>query len=102
MLTSLGGNGGGGSIFCTSSLKQKSRFAGAQSRNDDANQDEMNEFSSYAPEKSEMGRLTKEKANRANSSNPSVWCSDSGATSMSCHLAIGRSLRSWTGKAAEP
>jgi len=30
-----------------------------------------------------MGHFTNEKGNRANSSNPSVWCFDSGATSMS-------------------
>lgn len=37
------------------STKQKSWFAGAQSSNDDTNQDEMDEFSSYTVERSEMG-----------------------------------------------
>jgi hypothetical protein len=66
------------------STKQKGRFAGVQSSNDGhAHQDDMDEFSSYAIERSEMGHFTNEKGNRANSSNPSVWCFDSGATSMS-------------------
>ena len=63
--------------------KQKGRFVGERNNNNDANQEEMDEFSSYAIEKSEVGRFTSDKANHASSSNPSVWCFDSGATSMS-------------------
>ena len=65
-----------------SSTKQKGRFAGVQSGDDD---DDTNEFSSYAVERimDERAEFAGEKAYLADSCNPSVWCFDSGATSMS-------------------
>ncbi|BCR88813.1 uncharacterized protein ACHE_50011A [Aspergillus chevalieri] len=63
------------------SSKQKGRLAGEQ--DDDSSQEELCEFSSYAAERSELGRFTSEKGSQANGSCPSVWCFDSGATSMS-------------------